>query len=131
MKTSNAVIASLLALTQSVWMVKDAHAQHDRQKKAMSNAKDKARMNGQGALSLPEDVRSTTLAASRSVGIFKSSIGLRPMTFMAVLKIAAFVHLALPRKTMAVCPPGKRAHGEKAIPWHAVSCFMTCQARWC
>lgn len=33
MKTSNAVIASLLALTQSVWMVKDAQAQHGREKK--------------------------------------------------------------------------------------------------
>lgn len=99
-------------------------------RKAMSNAKDKAKRKDQALMKHPMDVQWTILAVSRSVDIFKSTIGLRPMTTMDALKIADFVHQALPRKTTVVCPSVSRASGKKAIPWHAAWCFMTYRALW-
>lgn len=99
-------------------------------KKALNNAKDKVKRENLEPRKHPMAVRWTILAVSRSVGIFKSTIELRPMTTMDALKIADFVHQALPRKTTVVCPSVSRASGKKAIPWHAAWCFMTYRALW-
>lgn len=104
MKTSNAVISSLLALTQSVWMVGDAQAQHGREK----NKPEKRQ--GQG-----EHERSNGQDAGRERGLRQQDAVHIGGYFQEHHRSAAHEYYGRP-ENRGFCPPGLAKKNNGCLP---------------
>jgi hypothetical protein len=103
-KTSNAVISSLLALTQSVWMVGDAQAQHGREK----NKPEKRQ--GQG-----EHERSNGQDAGRERGLRQQDAVPIGEYFQEHHRSAAHEYYGRP-ENRGFCPPGLAKKNNGCLP---------------
>ena len=116
MKTSNAVIASLLALTQSVWMVKNAQAQLGREKKNHEQRQGQGEKERSSAHEAPHGSAMDHPGSVPIGGYFQEHHRAAAHDYYGRPENRGFCPPGLAKKNNACLPPGQSRQWQKGQP---------------